>query len=211
MYLYLLNDVYIDKNGTIKNGIAFNDDAVNRFPVPCTCMMQITVNETDTRQIEPVPYPKLAPGKYISKETPWELEIALNWNIPIVIVNDINIKDPATETRCLVRRDPQEPFEDHTDRLFWTSMRDWHEIVNRQHPLDNGPKPPWKPVSEPPTRQQCDKNACQFIAWDGSHRYLTRYDQYDKIFRTMADIGGIPAMRPDEKITHWAPMPNGPF
>lgn len=68
----------------------------------------------------------------------------------------------------------------------------------------------WHDASERPTRLQCDKNNGRFFAWDGTNTYMTRYDSYDKAFRTPVDHGGIMNNEIDKRLLKWTELPAPP-
>ena len=68
----------------------------------------------------------------------------------------------------------------------------------------------WHDAGEHPTRLQCNKNNNRFFAWDGMNTYMTRYDSYDKAFRTPVDHGGIMNNEIDKKLLKWTELPAPP-
>lgn len=68
----------------------------------------------------------------------------------------------------------------------------------------------WHDADERPTQIQCDRNNNRFFAWDGVTTYVTRYDNYDKAFRTPVDHGGVMNNEIDKRLLKWTELPAPP-
>lgn len=71
-------------------------------------------------------------------------------------------------------------------------------------------KSPWHKSDEHPSHELCEAHRNKFISWDGNDTYLVTFDEYDKLFRKPADIGGIRRNVPDDTMVAWACLPTTP-